>query len=72
MTKEWVLGGIATQEESREEVKPWISGLERNGELISTGKTDTSKVMRWKSSHVHNQKEGIFEKKSEIQIRVKN
>lgn len=68
MTKEWVVGGIVTQEESREEVKPWISGLERNGELISAGKTDTSKVMRWKSSHVHNQKEGVFEKSQKSKL----
>ena len=72
MTKEWVVGGIAAQEESREEVKTWMSGVEGNRELISAGETDTSEVMRWESSRAHNQKEGVFEKSQKSKLESKN
>lgn len=69
VTKEWAVEG--TQEESREEVKPWISGPEGSGELISAGKTDKGEAMRWKSRHVHNQKEGVFEKSLKSKLEKK-
>ena len=58
-------GRNSNTKETREEVKSRIRGLKGNGEFISVGKP--TQVMRWKSSHVHNQKEVHWGEKSKLE-----
>lgn len=54
-------------------MKMWIGGIEGNGELISAEKISISKMMRWKpASHVHNHKDGVFEKSQKSKLESKN
>lgn len=51
-----------------EALDQWARG---SGELFSAGKNDKGEAKRWKSSHVHNQNEGVFEKSLKSKLEKK-